>query len=104
VTATEPSTTQGGAPLTNYKQPNIKTSLNGGTFGLITNPATSLSGGGTVTQDMTFATTAYAITTMAVQVSGTNTLLKEGVETAAAGSPATRDRTADLTCAPGAVN
>jgi hypothetical protein len=103
VTATEPTTTQGGGSLTNYKQTNIKTSVNGGTFQVIVKPATSASGGGTVIQDVTFATTACAVTMLAVKLSGTNTLLKEGVETAAVGSPVTRDRTTDPTCAPGAV-
>lgn len=103
VTATEPTKTAAGVALTNYKQTNIKTSVNSGPFATIVKPATSLTGGGTVIQDVTFATTACAITTLAVKLSGTNTLLKEGVETAAVGSPVTRDRTMDPTCAPGAV-
>ena len=103
VTATEPTKTQGGGLLSNYKQTNIKTSLNGGTFATLVKPATAPTGGGTVIQDVTFATTACAVTTLAVKVSGTNTLNAEGVETVATGSPVTRDRTADPTCAPGAV-
>lgn len=103
VTATEPTRTGGGLPLANYKQTNIKTSINGGTFQVLVKPATAPTGGGTVLQDITFATTPCAVTTVAVKLSGTNTLLKEGVETVATGSPVTRDRTADPTCAPDAV-
>ena len=102
ITATEPTTTAGGGALTNYRQTNLKTSLNGGTFQVIVKPATSPNGGGTVTQDVTFATAPCAITTLAVRLSGTNTLLREGVEAVATGSPVTRDRTVDPTCAPSA--
>lgn len=99
-TVVEPSKTIGGAALTNYKQTNIKASINGGTFTIITKPATSATGGGTVTQDYTFATTACAVTTLTVKASGTNTLNGEGPDTA----PVTvkRDRTLDPTCAPAA--
>jgi len=103
ITATEPTTTAGGGTLTNYKQTNLKTSLNGGTFQVLVKPATSPSGGGTVIQDVTFATSACTVTTLAVKLSGTNTLLKEGAETVATGSPVMRDRTVDPTCAPGLV-
>lgn len=99
-TVKEPTKTVGGAPLTNYKQSNIKASLNGGTFTIITKPATAATGGGTVTQDYTFATTACAVTTLAVKASGTNTLNIEGPDTAV--STVQRDRTADPTCAPAA--
>jgi len=103
VTATEPTKTSGGGALTNYKQTNIKTSLNGGAFATLAKPATALTGGGQVVQDFTFATTPCAVTSFAVKLSGTNTLNLEGVETAAVGSPVTRDRTTDPTCAPGIV-
>lgn len=97
-TVTEPTKTVGGGPLTNYKQSNIKASLNGGTFTIITKPATAPTGGGTVIQDYTFATTACAVTTLSVKASGTNTLNVEGPETAVA--TVRRDRTQDPTCAP----
>lgn len=103
VTATEPTKTAAGGALTNYKQTNIKTSLNGGAFATLTKPATAPTGGGTVIQDVTFATAPCTVTTLAVKLSGTNLANLEGVETAAVGSPVTRDRTADPTCAPGAV-
>jgi hypothetical protein len=110
ITATEPTKTASGALLNSqpgnaYKQTNIKTSLNGGAFGIIVKPATAPAGGGQVVQDVTFATTPCAVTTLAVKLSGTNVSNKEGVETAAVGSPVTRDRTADPICveAPGVV-
>lgn len=99
-TVKEPTKTVGGSPLTNYKQSNIKASINGGTFTISIKPATSVNGGGTVTQDYTFATTACAVTTLSVKASGTNTLNTEGPETAVA--TVQRDRTADPTCAPAA--
>lgn len=101
-TVTEPTKTVGGAPLTNYKQSNIKASINGGTFTIAIKPATSPNGGGTVIQDYTFATTACAVTTLSVKASGTNTLNTEGPETPVA--TVQRDRTADPTCAPAAPN
>lgn len=100
VTAQEPTKTSAGAALTNYKQTNIKVSINGGSFSTITKPATSATGGGTVIQDVTFATAACAKTTLAVKVSGTNTLNIEGAEAVATGSPVVRDRTLDPMCAP----
>lgn len=99
-TVVEPSKTVGGVALTNYKQTNIKTSLNGGAFATIVKPATAATGGGTVIQDVTFATIPCAITNFTVKASGVNTLGAEGPETA----PVTvkRDRTVDPTCGPAA--
>lgn len=97
-TVVEPTKTTGGAPLTNYKQTNLKASINGGTFTIITKPATAQTGGGTVMQDYTFATTACAKTTLTVKASGTNTLNGEGPDTAPV--TVTRDRTLDPMCAP----
>ena len=101
-TVKEPTKTVGGSPLMNYKQSNIKASINGGTFTISIKPATSPNGGGTVTQDYTFATTACAVTTLSVKASGTNTFNTEGPETPVA--TVQRDRTADPTCAPAAPN
>lgn len=102
VTATEPTKTKAGLPLTNYKQTNIKTSINGGTWGTIVKPATTVTGGGTVIQDITFATMACQVTQLDVKVSGTNTVGVEGVEAVATGSPVKVDRTVDPLCAPAA--
>lgn len=103
ITAQEPTKTSGGAPLINYKQTNLKTQLNGGSWQIIVKPATAPTGGGTVLQTITFATTACAVTTLNVKASGTNTNNVEGVEAVATGSPVTRDRTTDPTCAPAGV-
>lgn len=102
ITITEPSKTQAGLPLTNYKQTNIKTSVNGGAFATLAVPATSPTGGGTVFRDITFATAPCAKTTLDVKSSGVNTLNTEGVEATAVGSPVTVDRTVDPSCAPAA--
>ena len=60
---------------------------------------TVFKGGGTVIQDVTFATTTFAVTTLTVKLSGLNPLLKQEVETMATGSLVVRDRTADPICA-----
>lgn len=99
-TVKEPTKTTGGGPLTNYKQSNIKAQLNGGAFTTTIKPATSPNGGGTVTQDYTFATTPCAVTTFTAKASGTNTLNAEGPDTAPVSVQ--RDRTLDPTCAPAA--
>lgn len=99
-TVTEPTKTTGGTVLTNLKQTNLKTSLNGGPYGVALLPATSPTGGGTATKNLTFTTTACAVTTLTVKASATNLSNVEGPETV----PVTvkRDRTADPTCAPAA--
>lgn len=101
-TVTEPTKTKAGLPLSNYKQTNIKTSVNGGAFATIVVPATSPSGGGQVARDITFATAPCAKTTLDVKVSGVNTMNAEGDEATAVGSPVMRDRTLDPLCAPAA--
>ena len=64
-------------------------------------PATAAPGGGTMIQDVTFATTPCAVTKLEVKVSGTNLLNIEGVEAVATGSPVTVDRTVDPLLCPG---
>jgi hypothetical protein len=100
VTAVEPTKTGAGGLLANYKQTNIKTSINGGPVTLLVKPATAAAGGGTVFQDITFATPPCVVTTLTVKVSGTNLAGREGVEATAVGSPVVRDRTLDPLCAP----
>jgi hypothetical protein len=100
VTAVEPTKTGTGAALTNYKQTNIKTSVNGGAFTTLVKLATAPTGGGTVTQDITFASAPCVVTSVVVKVSGTNLAGREGVEATAVGSPVVRDRTLDPLCAP----
>ena len=100
ITITEPTKTSAGAPLTNYKQTNIKTSVNGGPWATLVIPATSPSGGGSASREITFATTPCAKTQLDVKASGTNTANIEGVEATAVGSPLIRDRTLDPLCAP----
>jgi hypothetical protein len=99
-TASEPTKTTSGAALTNYKQTNLKTSVNGGAVMTTVKAATALTGGGTVTQNFSFATTPCAVTTFTTKASGTNTLNLEGPDTAPV--TVTRDRTLDPTCAPAA--
>lgn len=100
ITATEPTKTKQGLALTNYKQTNIKTQLNGGPVAILVKPATAPTGGGTVTYDITFATVAGAKTQLDVRVSGTNTMGIEGAEATAVGSPVVKDRTLDPLGAP----
>lgn len=99
-TATEPTKKISGAPLDNYKQTNLKAAVNGGTFAVTVKPATALTGGGVVTQNFSFVTSACNITTFTVKASGTNTLNIEGPDTAPV--TVTRDRSLDPTCAPAA--
>ena len=99
-TASEPTKTAGGAALINYKQTNLKTSLNGGAFATVVVPATALVGGGVISRDFTFATVNCVVTSLTVKASGSNTLNAEGPETAPI--TVTRDRTQDPTCAPAA--
>jgi hypothetical protein len=100
ITITEPSKTQADLPLMNYKQTNIKTSVNGGAYATIIVPATSVNGGGQAVREVTIATVPCAKTTLDVKVSGTNVLGAEGGERVATGSPVIRDRTLDPLCAP----
>jgi hypothetical protein len=99
-TATEPTKKVGGAPLDNYKQTNLKTSLNSGAFATTVKPATALTGGGTVSQNFSFVTIACGVTTFTTKASGTNTLNTEGPDSVPV--TVTRDRTLDPTCAPAA--
>lgn len=99
-TATEPTKKVSGATLDNLKQTNLKAQLNGGNFTTTVKPATAPTGGGTVIQDYTFATTACAVTTFSVKASATNTANVEGPDSAL--QSVQRDRTADPTCAPAA--
>ena len=98
VTITEPTKTTGGTSLTNYKQTNVKVQLNQGNWGTTFKPATSPSGGGTVTQDYTFATAPCTITTLNIKASGVNTANVEGSDSVP--TTVTRDRTLDPLCAP----
>jgi hypothetical protein len=98
-TVVEPTKMGSGAALTNYKQTNLKASINGGAFTPpIVKPATSVAGGGTVTQAYTFTTAACAKTTFTLKASGTNISNVEGPDTV----PVTvvRDRSLDPLCAP----
>jgi hypothetical protein len=99
-TVTEPTKKVGGLALDNLKQTNIKAQLNGGAFTTTIKPATAATGGGTVAQDFTFATTPCAVTTFSAKASATNTANVEGPETPV--QSVQRDRTADPTCAPAA--
>ena len=100
ITAVEPTKTKQGLALTNYKQTNIKTQINGGPVVITVKPATAPTGGGTVTQTITFATVAGAKTQLDVKVSGTNIAGLEGGEAVATGSPVIVDRTLDPLGAP----
>ena len=100
ITVTEPTKKDNGVPLDNLASITIKTSLNGGTFVHDTHAATALTGGGTIQQDYTFATTPCVMTNFMVKASAKNTLGTEGPDS----PPVTvmRDRTLDPTCAPAA--